>query len=163
MPYFVVNPLLRLNVSLIQTNASRGLVPTWLGIFAILMLFVAPVISRSLEHTRVGCSETTSMADFGMKMLMHHQSTNPPQAQPGAPPPMMHANSSHNMAMMMDDNACGYCTLLIHVPLLDLAQSPLFWFGSIISWSLPIHYIFPLFAHVVHTELQPRAPPISLR
>ncbi|CAI0814860.1 DUF2946 domain-containing protein [Serratia ficaria] len=139
-------------MSLIQTNASRSLAPAWLGIFAILMLFIAPVVSRSLEHARVGSAETTVMADCGMEMPMHHQPV-PPQAHAGA--------GSHTMAMMMDDSACGYCVLLIHAPLLDLSGAPLFWSGSLTSRPPPIYAIFPLFAHVIHTELQPRAPPAS--
>ncbi|WP_122016596.1 DUF2946 domain-containing protein [Serratia marcescens] len=98
--------------------------------FAILMLFIAPVVSRALEHARAGSAETTVMADCGM-------------------------------AMMMDDSACGYCVLLLHAPLLDVSHAPLFWSQSLASRPPPTHYLVPLFAHVVHTELQPRAPPVS--
>ncbi|HEI8503342.1 TPA: hypothetical protein SLF17_000441 [Serratia marcescens] len=84
--------------------------------FAILMLFIAPVVSRSLEHARAGSAETTVMAD---------------------------------------------CVLLLHAPLLDVSHAPLFWSQSLASRPPPTHYLVPLFAHVVHTELQPRAPPVS--
>ncbi|MFP7606466.1 DUF2946 domain-containing protein [Serratia quinivorans] len=152
-------------MSLIRTATSRSRLPACLGIFAILMLFIAPVISRSLEHARVGQSETASMADCGMDMSthMHHPPPSAPSgkaSQPGMPMGMQ--TGSHNMAMMMDDSACGYCVLLIHVPLLDLAYSPLFWSGSLLSRAPPAHYIFPLFAHLTYSESQPRAPPASL-
>ncbi|CAI0781194.1 Protein of uncharacterised function (DUF2946) [Serratia entomophila] len=143
-------------MSLIQAHVSRSRAPAWLGIFAILMLFIAPVISRSLEHARVGNAETTTMADCGMEMPMHHQ----PAPEPNAHVAMTHTGS-HNMAMMMDDSACGYCVLLIHAPLLDLTRAPLFWSASISSRAPPLRYIPPLFAHVIETELQPRAPPAS--
>ncbi|HCK01667.1 MAG TPA: DUF2946 domain-containing protein [Serratia grimesii] len=152
-------------MSLIRTATSRSYLPACLGIFAILMLFIAPVISRSLEHARVGQSESAGMSDCGMDMSMpmHHE---PPPAQTSKvnshSMPMSMQTGSHNMAMMMDDSACGYCVLLIHVPLLDLAYSPLFWSGSLLSRAPPAHYIFPLFAHVTHAESQPRAPPASL-
>jgi hypothetical protein len=51
--------------------------------------------------------------------------------------------------------------LLLHAPLLDVSHAPLFWSQSLASRPPPIHYLVPLFAHVVHTELQPRAPPVS--
>ncbi len=149
-------------MSLIRTATSRSRLPACLGIFAILMLFIAPVISRSLEHARVGQSETAVMADCGMDMSMHSHHQPPSEPTGNAGMPMTMQTGSHNMAMMMDDSACGYCVLLIHVPLLDLAYSPLFWSGSLLSRAPPAHYIFPLFAHVIHTELQPRAPPASL-
>ncbi|EPC4490331.1 DUF2946 domain-containing protein [Serratia liquefaciens] len=147
-------------MSLIRTATSRSHLPASLGIFAILMLFIAPVISRSLEHARVGQSETVAMTDCGMDMSAHGHH---PPPEPGAQSMTMTMQTgSHNMAMMMDDSACGYCVLLIHVPLLDLASSPLFWSGSLLSRAPPLHYIFPLFAHVIHSESQPRAPPASL-
>jgi hypothetical protein len=128
------------------------------------MLFIAPVISRSLEHARVGQSETASMADCGMDMSAHrhHSPPSAPSAKASMPGMLAMQTGSHNMAMMMDDSACGYCVLLIHVPLLDLAYSPLFWSGTLLSRAPPAHYIFPLFAHVAHSEAQPRAPPVSL-
>ncbi|WP_337039775.1 DUF2946 domain-containing protein [Serratia marcescens] len=119
--------------------------------FAILMLFIAPVISRSLEHVRAGSAGTAVMADCGMDMPMHHGMHSPPL--------MQHGGGHHNMAMMMDDSACGYCVLLLHAPLLDVSHAPLFWSQSLASRPPPIRYLVPLFAHVVHTELQPRAPP----
>lgn len=147
-------------MSLIRTATSRSRLPACLGIFAILMLFIAPVISRSLEHARVGLSEIASMADCGMDMSAHMHHPPAPSAKGGMPMSMQ--TGSHNMAMMMDDSACGYCVLLIHVPLLDLAYSPLFWSGSLLSRAPPTHYTFPLFAYVAHSEAQPRAPPASL-
>lgn len=152
-------------MSLIRTATSRSHLPACLGIFAILMLFIAPVISRSLEHARVGQSETTAMADCGMDMSAHRHHQPPPEPVGKASTQSMTMamqTGSHNMAMMMDDSACGYCVLLIHVPLLDLASAPLFWSGSLLSRAPPTNYIFPLFARVIHSESQPRAPPASL-
>lgn len=152
-------------MSLIRTATSRSHLPACLGIFAILMLFIAPVISRSLEHARVGQSETATMTDCGMDMSAHghHHSPEPDGTASAQSMTMAMQTGSHNMAMMMDDSACGYCVLLIHVPLLDLASSPLFWSGSLLSRAPPLYYIFPLFAHVIHSESQPRAPPASFR
>ncbi|NMM72315.1 hypothetical protein BSF37_11000 [Serratia marcescens] len=104
------------------------------------------------------------MADCGMAMPkpMHHDMHSPPAAPEKAASPMMqHGGGHHNMAMMMDDSACGYCVLLLHAPLLDVSHAPLFWSQSLASRPPPTHYLVPLFAHVVHTELQPRAPPVS--
>ncbi|WP_391564286.1 DUF2946 domain-containing protein [Serratia marcescens] len=126
------------------------------------MLFIAPVISRSLEHVRAGSAGTAVMADCGMDMPMHHGMRSPSSEPEKASPPLMqHGGGHHNMAIMMDDSACGYCVLLLHAPLLDVSHAPLFWSQSLASRPPPIRYLVPLFAHVVHTELQPRAPPLS--
>ncbi|WP_341476514.1 DUF2946 family protein, partial [Serratia marcescens] len=53
-------------MSLIQPSTSRNRAAAWLGVFAILMLFIAPVVSRSLEHVRAGSAGATVMADCGM-------------------------------------------------------------------------------------------------
>lgn len=92
---------------------------------------------------------------------MHHgMHSPPPEPEKAAQPLMQHGGGHHNMAMM-DDSACGYCVLLLHAPLLDVSHAPLFWSQLLASRPPPIHYLVPLFAHVVHTELQPRAPPVS--
>lgn len=92
--------------------------------FAILMLFIAPVVSRSLEHVRAGSAGTTVMADCGMEMPMHHgMHSPPPEPEKASQPLMQHGGGHHNMAMMMDDSACGYCVLLLHAPLLDVSHA----------------------------------------
>jgi len=51
-------------VSLIQIHASRSRLPAWLGLIAILLLFIAPVISKSLAHAHG--------AEVPMMMMSHH-------------------------------------------------------------------------------------------
>lgn len=84
-----------------------------IAIMAVLLLFVAPVVSKS---------------------LMHHQMMSG-MAQPAAT--MQH--EMHGMVMPAAEHAghhgmdpaemifCGYCELLIHVPLLLWAFVPLLW------------------------------------
>ena len=152
-------------MSLIQPPASRNRAAAWLGMFAILMLFIAPVVSRSLEHARAGSAETTVMADCGMAMPkpMHHDIHSPPAAPEKAASPMMqHGGGHHNMAMMMDDSACGYCVLLLHAPLLDVSHAPLFWSQSLASRPPPTHYLVPLFARRSYRITAARPPSFPL-
>lgn len=67
---------------------------TWLGLFAMLMVFVGPLVSQS------------------QRMLEH----GPPVARSASGHASHHAQSS--MAMHDADAlaACGYCTLFAHVP-----------------------------------------------
>nr|WP_275670523.1 DUF2946 domain-containing protein [Photorhabdus khanii] len=134
----------RLGLSLIQIYTSRSRLSACLGIFAILMLFIAPVISRSLEHARVG--ESHSDIASASPGTNHHDGM-----QMG-----MHAG---NGMSMLDDIACGYCVFLIHVPLLDLANTPLFWSTSLTSRSPPVQPVALFLAHFIFSDSLPRAPP----
>ncbi len=134
----------RLSLSLIQIYTSRNRLSTWLGIFAILMLFIAPVISQSLEHARIG--ESHSDISSASQGTNHHDGM-----QMG-----MHAGGDMSM---LDDIACGYCVFLIHIPMLDLANTPLFWSTSLTSRSSPVQPVTLFLAHFIFSDSLPRAPP----
>lgn len=155
-------------VSLFSISHRRHLV--YLGLLAILMLFLAPVISKSLEHQRASqpCSApiTTTHHDVSGMAAMHH-------AMPG----MAHAahSSSHSSCIAsqgmphhlvskpgsspMEDIACGYCQLLIHLPLLQTIFTPFIWLTLLVSHApfLPV-LVSPLLS-TCYSECQPRAPP----
>ncbi len=119
-----------------------------------LMLFIAPVISKSLEHRRVAMGEAGGehqmMHSGGMMMEMGSMK------MPGA---------SHLMpdpgASLMDDIACGYCQLLLHVPLIVWLFIPFIWLAWRITRAPPPAVIAPLLAQHEDAGALPRAPPVA--
>lgn len=170
----------RLRVSLIRLSRAHSHLPAWLGLFAMLLLFIAPVISKSLEHSR----------GSAMPMMMHHggmMSAEMPSAASEQMDDMDEMSHHHSMTMdtmphhdgmqhatspaksakpakfhsmsMMDDSACGYCVLLIHLPL-HLNHLPELW-TLLQAAAPPVAAPEPLFTAVfVPIHFRPRAPPL---
>lgn len=73
-------------------------------------------------------------------------------------PGEMHPAGSHNM--MSHGDACGYCSLLAHMPVMAVVQAPF----AVTVWSIE-HRVATRFEHVRRAEpltfAQPRAPPVS--
>ncbi|HFF8941197.1 TPA: DUF2946 domain-containing protein [Serratia marcescens] len=84
-----------------------------IAIMAVLLLFVAPVVSKSLMHHQMMGGMTQSAA--AMPHDMHGM------AMPAAEHAGHHGMDSAEMIF------CGYCELLIHVPLLLWVFVPLLW------------------------------------
>ena len=168
----------RLRVSLIRLSRAHSHLPAWLGLFAMLLLFIAPVISKSLEHSR-GSAMPMMMHHSGMMMMaeipsasgeqmddmgeMSHHHSMTTDAMPHNDD-MQHATSPakpakfHSMSMM-DDSACGYCVLLIHLPL-HLNHLPELW-TLLQAAAPPVAAPEPLFTAVfVPIHFRPRAPPL---
>lgn len=143
-------------MSLISFSATRHRLAAWLALLAILLLFIAPVISKSLAQARG--SNSMMMMHHGMTMDMsgmadmHHDMATAPD---GAAPP------EHHPMSMMDDSACGYCVLLVHLPL-DLMTLPLLW-STLQAATLPDVPLFqPVVARFIPRFFHPRAPPRSI-
>lgn len=123
----------------------------WLGIVAILMLFIAPVISASLALSYEQNTLSMTMADDVMDMAHHDIQT----AHVGQP------TANHN-DMAMEHAACGYCVLLTHLPLLNTA------FKADIHSVLqrveisPTLFIYSTIIDDTYSENHPRAPPPTL-
>lgn len=118
-----------------------------------LMLFIAPVISKSLEHSRVAKDGGHQMAGQASGEMMEMGAMKMPA-------------SSHLMpgagASLMDDIACGYCQLLLHIPLIVWLFIPFIWLAWRISRALPPPVIAPLLAQHDDADALPRAPPVVL-
>ncbi|OWF69310.1 DUF2946 domain-containing protein [Yersinia alsatica] len=158
-------------MSLSQTLYQRRHYSAWLGIAAILMLFIAPVVSVSLALSydqnppSVMLAEATMddgfmgdgcMGDGAMEMTHHsdgetaHQGTQASHAtQHGA---------SHD-GMMMDHAACGYCVLLTHLPLLNTAFKADIRSAQLLAELSPPLFISSPIIEDTYSESQPRAPP----
>lgn len=167
-------------LSLNQIAHSRLRFPAWLGIFAILMLFVAPLVSKTLVAQGVALPmmpmmagmEMPAMADTasptGIKSAIADSTTD---HMPGMTmPDRASENTQHlspNMSLHitmsagdMMDAACGYCVLLMHLPLLVmLALTVLCSRASVVQPSPPRVVACPHQAPIFK-DSQPRAPPV---
>lgn len=115
-----------------------------IAIVAVLLLFVAPVISTSLAPPMM----MADMPEMAMDQMM------PPD----------HAAGMMDHAAMNDAGfACGYCDLLIHVPLLLWLFIPFIWLALLLSRAPPPA---PIAAPLLRPRRQlyrPRAPPRPVR
>ncbi|MFP2513281.1 DUF2946 domain-containing protein [Buttiauxella agrestis] len=134
-------------------SLSRHKLPSALAILAMLMLFIAPVISKSLEHRRVAMNGEHHMMSHSGGMMMEmagEKMPSPSHLMPGIG------------ASLMDDIACGYCQLLLHIPLIVWLFIPFIWLIWRISRIPPPPVIAPLLAQHDDAEALPRAPPVAL-
>ncbi len=124
------------------------------------MLFVAPVVSKSLasQHANMPCAvDSVAMQDMP---AMHH-------AMPGkenAGKCEVHQGTPHHLlpsagSSPMEDIACGYCQLLIHLPLIQNVFTPFVWLIEFVSQAPFLPVILSPLLCVCYCEYQPRAPP----
>ncbi|WP_145517567.1 DUF2946 domain-containing protein [Yersinia mollaretii] len=130
----------------------------WLGIAAILMLFIAPVVSVSLAlPDEKNTPAIMMMADDAIEMASHHGSG--PEAHQGEKTADSAEHGSHHDSMMMDHAACGYCVLLTHLPLLNTAFKADIRSALLLAELSPTLFIYPQVIKDHYSESQPRAPP----
>ncbi|QIZ50761.1 DUF2946 domain-containing protein [Dickeya zeae] len=144
-------------MSLFELRQRR--LPAWLGILALVMIFLAPPISQSLRNSHLVQTPSPALLSAMAPMSGHHEhhSMHTPAAYPAHSPitPMSHGETG-----MEDHAACGYCVLLSHLPLLALSgalqPSHAVWLSR---WQTPrptfsspyiLRFLSPL----------PRAPPL---
>ena len=151
---------------------ARYKLPVLIAIFAMLLLFVAPEVSKTLEnrdeeHAIPASSEKThhmhhmtesSGQDVGMSTEntpTHHeivQHDHSAQTSIADMPGMMHGDK-------MDGVACGYCVMLIHCPLMIWVFFAIIWLTLRISVTPPPLRILRHFTPFYPGIAQPRAPP----
>lgn len=161
-------------VSLKQIAHAHLRVPAWLGIFAILMLFVAPLVSKTLVAQGVPMPMMAGMDMRDMNrstMPMDDMSDMPSMAtMPDVSPTVQKAHAIHVVqaantpatmsASDMMDAACGYCVLLMHLPLLVMLALPLLWSLRIVVRPSPPRVIHSPISAPILEDSQPRAPPV---
>ncbi|MGF6937427.1 hypothetical protein OKW41_006589 [Paraburkholderia sp. UCT70] len=111
-------------------NRWHRKIGSWLGLLAILLTTLAPTISQTLAaHYRAdammgGHCQMTSMDDTasmpGMRMQDDTPDTtqataNRPDDSDDSATPASHAGAKH---AQMSGDACGYCSLLAHLPVM---------------------------------------------
>ncbi len=167
-----------MTASLNQIAHSRLRFPAWLGIFAILMLFVAPIVSKtlvaqgvpmpmmagmdmsemgspSINTSSINMPSTDDMSSMNMSALAesdhvrHDKSTTADSSSPAT----MSASD-------MMDAACGYCVLLMHLPLLAMLILPMLWSRAIVVRPSPPRAIACPASALIFKDSQPRAPPV---
>ena len=154
-------------LSLRHINHRHLRFPAWLGILAILMLFIAPVISKSqgIEGAQHTMMPGMVMSDMdmpegemaGMMMPDHHDS--PEHCQKLSCQSAPKDIAKRMMFGDMSDAACGYCVLLVHLPMLDLQAMPMLWSRAYSGRAPSRSVIQRLFPSLFFTDSQPRAPP----
>lgn len=166
-------------MSLIHFAIVKSRLSACLALLAMLLLFIAPVISKSLMAQH-GYSSSMMMAhmatmpaaaaedvaqpsacdaDFSEHLpasaAAHHHAASAGNA---AAPPVLPAQ--HHPMSMMDDSACGYCVLLIHLPL-DSVRLPQLW--TVLQAAIPAVplHIQPVFTSWIPIGFRPRGPPVN--
>ncbi|OAT21831.1 hypothetical protein M979_0249 [Buttiauxella noackiae ATCC 51607] len=132
-------------------SLSRHKWPFALALLAMAMLFIAPVISKSLEQRRAATNGEHHVMSHSGGMMMEMGNMEMPTAfhlMPGA--------------SLMDDIACGYCQLLLHIPLIVWLFIPFIWLAWRISRAPPPPIIAALVPQHDDAEALPRAPPVEL-
>ena len=143
---------------------------SWLGLFAILMATLAPTISHTLaargaESAMAGehC-DMPSMASMGSMDAMPAMDTmqeDVPHASPVASSTPRHPGNDHTQhSTLSDGDACGYCSLLAHMPVVPSVEG-LF----VVTVRALQHTVATRFDSVRRVEpltfAQPRAPPFA--
>lgn len=178
-------------MSLIWFAIARSHFSAWLALLAMLLLFIAPVISKSLmaQHgyaapmmmahmsamndqplntARTGCAagvirqhsppavnHTQHARHHHAEHALHHTAVQDNAASSCDAPHPRHYHMS-----MMDDSACGYCVLLIHLPL-DSVRLPQLW--TLLQAAIPAIplRLQPFVASWIPIWFRPRGPPVN--
>ncbi|WP_337010612.1 DUF2946 domain-containing protein [Pantoea sp. AS142] len=123
-------------------SSIRQRLTAGIAILAVLLLFVAPMISKNLAEHHATMQRVSAIS---------------------AEMPTMHHHSEMSMAdhgMMMGPGfACGYCDLLVHVPLMLWVFIPFLWWMSLSSRAPPPSAINPPQWRRLLRRHRPRAPP----
>ncbi|BDH45564.1 hypothetical protein TUM12370_16080 [Salmonella enterica subsp. enterica serovar Choleraesuis] len=122
-----------------------------IALIAILMLSAAPAVSRHLQSEGLLAPTANSVAE-----QMHHQHMEMPGMSHMA---MEQGSDGHHY--QEQESACGYCELLIHVPLMLWVFSPILLL-ILSSRREPIRRaVRILYRPPLRACYRPRAPPLS--
>ncbi|MGK3142224.1 DUF2946 domain-containing protein [Pantoea sp. C2G6] len=125
-------------------SSLRQRLTAGIAILAVLLLFVAPMVSKNLAEHHASMQRFSAMS-MEMPMMAHHGE-------------MMMADHT----MMADPGlACGYCDLLIHVPLLLWVFVPFICWICRVRRAPPPPAISPPRRRQTLRLHRPRAPPHS--
>jgi Protein of unknown function (DUF2946) len=136
---------------------------SWLGLFAILMATLAPTISHTLaardNHDAMSSEHCTMDSMDSMASMPQMDSTSPmPSMQDEAPDDSASKHAQHTQ--LSDGDACGYCSLLAHLPVMPGVEA-LF----VVAVRASRHTAATRFESVRRVEpltfAQPRAPPLA--
>ncbi|MEX0566129.1 DUF2946 family protein [Raoultella terrigena] len=109
-------------------------IAAWLALLAIAMLFVAPVVSKSIAR-QAACRHFSAASSMPMPG-MHHDM--PMAAHCAERAAMDHQVMSGQAMSPMEEIACGYCQLLVHLPFVQLLLAMLLWLLLLFVVSTPL-------------------------
>ncbi|MBS0848165.1 DUF2946 domain-containing protein [Citrobacter sp. JGM124] len=94
---------------------------------AIMMLFIAPLISKAMMH-HADCTHPDASTSMTHSMMhhSHHDMPVPTTCPSMSVHPMMLMTPGQVMSPM-EEMACGYCQLLIHLPFILFTLAFLLW------------------------------------
>ncbi|MRS17298.1 DUF2946 domain-containing protein [Enterobacteriaceae bacterium RIT691] len=115
-------------------------IAAWFALFAIALIIVAPLISVSLQKDPMSA----------MPGMMHHQMPMPDNEHNGHPSGIMPVDHAE---------ACGYCVLLAHVPVLILSLVMLVCALLLRVHLRPQRPVAQLWHYFPWLSPDPRAPP----
>ncbi|WP_192456992.1 DUF2946 domain-containing protein [Musicola keenii] len=132
----------------------------YIAMFAMVMLFGAPIISKHLQSSGLLGSDARhdgrDVAHSAMTMPgMDHSSMHGAAAMGVVTPSV----SPHRHDYPAQDSACDYCELLIHVPLFLWVFTPELRFVPFSCWRSPSVAIVALYLRLSAAFHMPRAPP----
>ncbi|MFJ5406473.1 DUF2946 domain-containing protein [Pectobacterium punjabense] len=154
--------------------------PAWVGIFAILTIFIAPVISQTLvprEHGLYDDSIAAHNTPPHNSATMHGRAVDDitaPASNSDDIAEQQHNHAGHSMSghhttqshhshsspsMMMDHAACGYCVLFTYAPALFATVSTNPILTASLSEALAIHFISRIALPERYASPVVRAPP----
>ncbi|MGV3346199.1 DUF2946 domain-containing protein [Enterobacteriaceae bacterium LUAb1] len=134
---------------------STVYIAAWLALLAVIMLFVAPVISKFISHKTV-CEHAVS----AMNLSDTHQNMMTKSCQTAAE--MDHCRMSRQVMSPMEEIACGYCQLLIHLPFVLFMLTALLWLLLFFIHCMPLSRPLSFSAFRIWTSQHIRAPPLGL-
>lgn len=138
---------------------SQRKFPVVIAIFAILMILIAPAISKSLkrEHDKQVLAENVLVNDAISSIKDHYSEGKHENIQYHACHEAL--DDKMNNHPVMDDSACEYCQLLIHLPIIIWAFTPFIWLIFLISHALVLPIIIGPVLLGYYNNFLPRAPP----
>lgn len=127
----------------------------YLALLAVAMLFIAPLVSKSMMQM-ADCSPVDGMAAHSMHHS-HQDMSLPEECENGGA--MNHLLMSGVGLSPMEDIACGYCQLLVHFPFIILFIAIVIRLFAILTTCLPLEPCVRLYLFRPWLLRFARAPP----
>ncbi|SPY78394.1 DUF2946 domain-containing protein [Providencia rustigianii] len=129
----------------------------YLALLAVAMLFIAPLISKSMEQMNSCAESHGAMAEHSMSQ--HHDMPLSEHCEQGGA--MNHMLMVSVGQSPMEDIACGYCQLLVNFPFLILFVAAIIRQLATLTLFIPYERCIQLWVFRLWSLRLARAPPIS--
>ncbi len=130
----------------------------WCGLFAMVMIYMAPLVSQTMVMSQAGVHSQTAVAS---QTMMMHESAHHHLNRQTTEHPTTHSAMNHQDAHTLHHAWCGYCSLLLHMSAITYSPLQLASHRAVLVWSRVTIQPFLLRAEWRKKQL-PRAPPTTL-